>query len=63
MKSPNTARGVRAFRVTSKATVVGEFDGTQGTDQSSPSDARFYWDHGSNSCERLARQMGRVRHV
>lgn len=57
MKNPNTAHGVRAFRVTSNATVVRATDDTLGTAHASPTDARFYWDRRSNSYERLHRQM------
>jgi hypothetical protein len=60
MKSPNTARGVRAFRVTSNATVVRASDDTRGPARATPHDARFYWDRGSNSYERLVKSMGRA---
>ena len=60
MKSPNTAGGVRAFRVTSRATVECELDATQAATRASYSDARFYWDARSNSVQRLTLQFGRV---
>lgn len=62
MKNPNSARGAGAFRVTSDATVVRATDGTCEAAQASPKDGRFYWDGGSNSCERLALYLGRLRH-
>lgn len=62
MKNPNSARGAGAFRVTSTATFASPVDATRGTVQASNSDARFYWDRGSNSYERLSLHLGRVCH-
>lgn len=62
MESPNTARGVRAFRVTSRATVVRELDATRAPDLASLNDARFFWDRRSNSYERQSLHLGRGWH-
>lgn len=62
MKNPNSAGGAGAFRVTSTATVASPVDATCGTVHASPTEARFYWDRRSNSCERFAIQRGRACH-
>lgn len=58
MKNPNSARGAGAFRVTSTATLTSPVDDTRGTFHASISDARYYWDRGSNSYERLSLRFG-----
>ncbi len=62
MKSPNTAGGAGAFRVTSTATVASPVDATCGTAHATPSEARFYWDRLSNSVQPLTLHLGRVCH-
>ncbi|SFH37193.1 hypothetical protein SAMN04488020_11134 [Palleronia marisminoris] len=62
MKSPNTARGARAFHVTSTATVVRATDVTYGACYASPAEARFYWDRLSNSIQPLTLHLGSVCH-
>ncbi len=62
MESPNTARGVRAFRGASTATVASPVDATCAATRASNSDARFYWDRHSNSVECLSRDLWRGCH-
>lgn len=62
MKNPNTARGARAFPVTSDATVVRATNATDGTIHARPTDRRFYWDMPSNSVQTLNLRIGRGCH-
>lgn len=63
MKNPNSARGVRAFRVTSTATLNSTVDATRCPDPATQIERRFRWCKLSNSYQRLKLRKGSIDYV
>lgn len=60
MKNPNSARGVRAFRVTSTATITSPVDATTGAIPATLFERRFRWCGLSNSVQSLKIRKGQI---
>lgn len=60
MEDPNSARGVRAFRVTSTATVTSPVDATPCATPATTFERRFRWCGLSNSVQPLTLRKGRI---
>jgi hypothetical protein len=63
MKNPNSARGVRAFRVTSTATLNSSVDATPCPSPATCFERRFRWCGQRNSVQPLTLRKGRIDYV
>ncbi|PHO03017.1 hypothetical protein CSC82_13920 [Rhodobacteraceae bacterium 4F10] len=62
MKNPNSARGVRAFPVTSSATLASPVDAMTGQDPATQIERRFRWCGQSNSVQSFKIRKGQITH-
>lgn len=62
MKNPNSARGVRAFPVTSTATLASSVDAMAGYDPATQIERQFHWCVQSNSVQSFQIRKGQITH-